>query len=100
MEYSLLKTIEVNLGSPVPTSSYPKLTPYPATDFVNPGLGQIGRLYSFYVPLYSHSNLHSVSKKVNLDELQGSGNEPEESVQDTKIELPDLESKLNYYFLF
>lgn len=79
MEYNLLKTIEGNLGFNRSTSTYPKLTPYPANDFVNPGLGQISRLYSFYVPLHSHYNLHSVSKKVNIENLEGSGQNSENS---------------------
>ena len=99
MEYNLLKTIEANLGTTIQTASYPRLTPYPATDFVNPGVGQIGRLYSFYVPLHSHNNLHTISKKVNLDNLEGSGNEQtetkkvqEESVSEPKQPDLDLES--------
>ena len=54
MEYNLLKTIEPSIGDIVcPNEIYPRLSPYPAMDFVNPGLGQISRLYSFYVPLHS-----------------------------------------------
>ena len=42
MENKLLKTIEANVSAfYVPTTTLPRLTPYPATDFVNPGLGQI-----------------------------------------------------------
>ena len=45
MEYNLLKTIESNLGPTVSSSIYPRLTPYPAKDYINPGVGQISRLY-------------------------------------------------------
>ena len=93
MEYNLLKTIEPNLGSCVSSSTYPRLTPYPATDFVNPGLGQISRLYSFYVRVHSEKNLHTIAKKVNsvADNLEGSGSdntelppkEKEETNEDT-----------------
>ena len=76
MEYSLLKTIESGFGSPFIPNSYPTLTAYPSRDYVNPGLGQISRLYSFYVPLHSDYNLHTLKKKVDLkssENLEGSG---------------------------
>ena len=98
MEYNLLKTIEGNLGLNSASSTYPKLTPFPANDFVNPGLGQISRLYSFYVPLYSQNNLHSVSKKVNIENLEGSGEMSEsekpdlQKVKETETEREDYES--------
>ena len=65
MEYNLLKSIESRV-SPfyIPNQTLPKLTAFPSTDFVNPGLGQISRLYSFYVPLHSHKSLHSHEKKI------------------------------------
>jgi hypothetical protein len=55
MEYRLLKTIESSQLTLLPKETLPRLTPYPANNCVNPGLGQIARLYSFYVPLYSRS---------------------------------------------
>ena len=74
MEYNLLKTIENGIGCPfIPNESFPRLSPFPATDFVNPGLGQISRLHDFYVPLYSNHNLHEIRKKASLDNLEGSG---------------------------
>ena len=78
MEYNLLKTIEPSVSSfYVPNESYPRLTAYPATDYVNPGLGQICRLYSFYVPLYAQKSLYSVQKKqesTSAETLEGFGN--------------------------
>ena len=73
MEYNLLKTIESNIGQFVPNESYPRLSAYPANDFVNPGLGQICRLHEFYVPLYAQPNLHAKQKKEPLENLEGSG---------------------------
>ena len=74
MEYNLLKTIENGIGAPfMPKERFPKLSSYPANDFVNPGVGQITRLYSFYVPLYSNRNLHELEKKNSLENLEGSG---------------------------
>ena len=73
MEYNLLKTIEPNWASTVLPPSFPRLTPFPATDYINPGLGQISRLFSFYVPLHSQTHLHTVTKKVNTVNLEGSG---------------------------
>lgn len=75
MEYNLLKTIESPLSSSVTKQIIPRLSPYPATDYVNPGLGQISRLYNFYVPLPANYNLHHIKKKVaNVSEnLEGFG---------------------------
>ena len=83
MEYNLLRTIEAQIGYPGTSSAFPQLTPFPANDFVNPGLGQISRLYSFYVPLYSNCNSSTqIKKKVDIDNLEGSGNVVENSNED------------------
>ncbi len=63
MEYNLLKTIEPNLGLQMCPIRNPHLTPYPAIDYVNPGLGNAARLYSFYVPLYTNQSPFNISKK-------------------------------------
>ena len=74
MEYNLLKTIESSFGANfVPNEKYPRLSSFPAADFVNPGLGQICRLHSFYVPLYTTKNLHEKQKINTLENLEGSG---------------------------
>ena len=61
MEYKLLKTIEQPIAMMMPNETLPRLTPYPAYDFVNPGLGQISRLYTFYVPLHRHHSNNTLS---------------------------------------
>jgi hypothetical protein len=65
MEYNLLKTIEPNFMASMmmPNSSYPNLTNFPAIDFVNPGVGQITQMYSFYVPLFNDANIHKIQKQ-------------------------------------
>jgi hypothetical protein len=68
MEYNLQKTIEQNIFHSIPNSTYPILTQYPATDFVNPGLGQVSRLYSFYVPLFAQKSSSYEIKKSSTDE--------------------------------
>ena len=73
MEYNLLKTIEPNWASTALPPTLPRLTAFPATDYINPGLGQISRLFSFYVPLHSQTHVHTVQKKVNSINLEGSG---------------------------
>ena len=52
------------------------LSPYPATDFVNPGLGNIVRPFGLYVPLYLHQHSHKkVKEKVEEKIIQeGAGN--------------------------
>jgi len=91
MEYRLLKTIESSQLTLLPKETLPRLTSYPANNCVNPGLGQIARLYSFYVPLYSNHSLHSISKKEPnvepVDEQEGAGN------IDMDITKPDLETE-------
>ena len=96
MEYSLLKTIEGNIGGLLlPKERFPRLSPYPASDFVNPGLGQISRLYSFYVPLYSNRNLHQVQKKNSLDNLEGTGTQQtEQKAEDEDQESPSVSEQL------
>ncbi len=54
-------------------STHPRLSQFPATDFVNPGLGQIARLYSFYVPMQSNYSLLTINKKVEENNQEGSG---------------------------
>ena len=99
MEYNLLKTIERPMALLMPTETLPRLTPYPATDFVNPGLGQISRLYSFYVPLYTQKNIHAIEKKVeNVDNLEGNGQastvtEVENELEANPIEFNDNKRK-------
>ncbi len=63
MEYNLLKTIEPNLALQMCPLRNPHLTPYPAIDYVNPGLGNAARLFSFYVPLYANQSPFNISKK-------------------------------------
>ena len=104
MEFNLLKTIESNIGTPF-IPSQPLMSPYPAFDHVNPGVGQINRLFSFYVPLYSNANLHSLKKKVdfpegnklegfgNIEENKTDSNEEDQSNQDDPIQFNELKRK-------
>lgn len=75
MEYSLLKSITPQLPYVQPTSPYVHLTSMPAKDYVNPCVGQVSRLYSFYVPLMSSVNPFEISKidtKI-INDQQGKG---------------------------
>jgi hypothetical protein len=95
MEYKLLKTIERPLALMMPNETLPRLTPFPATDYVNPGIGQISRLFSFYVPLHVQKNLHAIEKKVEIadvekkidndDNLEGSGNSSDLNEIETQL---------------
>jgi hypothetical protein len=71
MEYNLLKTIEPNLGLQMCPIRNPHLTPYPAIDYVNPGLAQATRLFSFYVPLYANETTHNIVKEDNSISQEG-----------------------------
>ena len=94
MEYNLLKTIEPNLNPAISSSIYPRLTPYPARDYINPGLGQISRLYSFYVPLFSSHNLHSLTKNIP-ENFEGSGNVNENEQGETKNDEKPIPNEQN-----
>jgi hypothetical protein len=78
MEYNLLKTIEPNLGLQMCPMQNPHLTPYPAIDYVNPGLGQAARLFSFYVPLHTNQSPFAIEKKENNAVLQEGGSKDSE----------------------
>ena len=74
MDYNLQKWIEPSFL--VPQNN--QITPYPSTDFVNPGIGCVARLYSFYEPMHSQSNTHTIEKKPDPALLQeGTGEESE-----------------------
>lgn len=62
MEYSLLKAISPQLPYLKSHTPYVQLSPYPAKDLVNPGIGQATRIFSFYVPLSSISNPYEINK--------------------------------------
>lgn len=64
MDYSLLKTITPQLSYMQNTNScIVHLTSTPARDLINPGIGQLTRLYNFYVPIhYASQNPYKVKK--------------------------------------
>lgn len=62
MDYSLLKTIETPLPYLQPHFPLINLTSTPSKDLVNPGIGQIVRLYSFYVPLTPVTHPYEITK--------------------------------------
>jgi hypothetical protein len=86
MEYNLLKTIEPNLGLQMCPIRNPHLTPYPAIDYVNPGLGQAARLFSFYVPLYSNQSPHNIHKEEDNSILQEGGSRDPDTNDDIDID--------------
>lgn len=66
MEYSLLKQVEPNIGFFFPSDTHPILSPYPALDYVNPGLAQVVRIHNFMVPLHTQDTLHMIQKEIEL----------------------------------
>jgi hypothetical protein len=76
-----MKTITDSLVNHLlPQSSHPQLTQFPAYDYVNPGIAQTSRLYSFYVPLFSKTSDHLITKVSNIEQL-GSGVHSNEAEQ-------------------
>ena len=79
MEYNLRKTIEPSLQRIfTPSTSFTHLlTPFPARDFVNIGLGNTSRQYSFYLPMHTQPDVHTKAKKdsLNNENVQEGGSE-------------------------
>jgi hypothetical protein len=88
MEYNLLKTIEPNLGLQMCPIRNPHLTPYPAVDYVNPGLGHAARLFSFYVPLYANDSPYNITKKEDTAISQEGGSDESEEISKQKNDSP------------
>jgi hypothetical protein len=72
MEYNLQKTIENSFMTPMLGQSGQSLTTTPAIDFVNPGIGCEINQFSFYVPLNSTKEIHTI-EKVTDNEQEGLG---------------------------
>jgi hypothetical protein len=71
MDYSMLKEIEPNLG---PSTSFGfRLSSTPLKDYVNPGVGQISRIYSLFVPIHSNSSPHLIEKVNDVTDQEGEG---------------------------
>jgi hypothetical protein len=85
MEYNLLKTIEPNLGLQMCPTRNPHLTPYPAVDYVNPGLGQAARLFSFYVPLYNNLSPFNIVKEQNNSSVEQEGGSKDQSADNEPV---------------
>lgn len=78
MDYTILKKIERPLGLKVAfTRQYNfQLPKSPALDFINPGLAQINRNYSFYIPLTQHHEREHFRKEKQVEsEVFGTGAE-------------------------
>ena len=70
MEYNLQKWLEPTFYSPANNL----ISPFPSTDFVNPGIGNVVNLFSTYVPIHSNTMLHPIEKKLDTALMQeGSG---------------------------
>lgn len=115
MEYRLALSMDCaqNEGLFFSPISYVNLTNTPCNDFVNPGLGQITRLFDLYVPLHSMKSPTLIEKQnnemkpdhdqkgagenvvdeeKNTDSVAAEKNEP--STSSTVIENPTLKRKL------
>jgi hypothetical protein len=73
MDYNLQKLIEPSFMRPLSTDSSFFLTPFPATDYINPGIGNIVRLYSFYEQSHGQTSTHSIEKTTDQLDQTGSG---------------------------
>jgi hypothetical protein len=68
MEYNLLKTIEKPLTYFRPNEAALQSS-FPSQDFVNPGVGNIIKSFSVFVPLHTHDYLHLSQKSNEADQL-------------------------------
>lgn len=109
MEYNLQKTIDTNNGFSFEHFNGNRLTSTPANYFVNPGVGQITRLYSIYVPMYSKVSEHMIEKeKINSDQSgKGEIDDKKEDIQknattdlldkiETEKEKPTIDKGIHY----
>lgn len=100
MEYSLLKQITPQLPYLEP-HFYARLTSVPSKDFVNPGVGQVIKLYEFYVPLAATNNPYKISKidlnqKINQEGFGGDQVEPKDNeVKASEVSLQSNNSNLD-----
>ena len=93
MEFSLAQSLEGY--SEVKNVPFPHIKSDPATDNVNPGLGQIVNLYDTIVPMRGHS-LHSIEKKVE-EQPESSSDElkPQTGLGNASLDPNVLSSFLN-----
>ena len=75
MEYNLQKTIEPMFAYIFPKTNSPRLTSTPANSCINPSIGQVTRLFSVYVPIYSRPSEHLLEKQIDNDQIGGGVNE-------------------------
>jgi hypothetical protein len=68
MEFNLLKTIEKPLTYFRPNEAILQ-SPFPSRDFVNPGVGNVIKSYSIFVPLHTYNYLHRLQKTNEADQL-------------------------------
>jgi hypothetical protein len=92
MEFNLQRLITSSSHDLIfPHTSYPALTPFPARDFVTPGVGGATNLYSFYVPLFHEISPYNIQKEEdsNVTLLQGdqigTGNDQLESEDTSNV---------------
>jgi hypothetical protein len=71
MEYNLLKTIEKPLSYFRPNEAILQ-SPFQSRDFVNPGVGNVIKSFSIFVPLHTYDYLHRL-QKTNEDDQLGFG---------------------------
>jgi hypothetical protein len=80
MDYFLQRQITSNGLNPNFTRTNVRLPATPANNFITPGIGQITKLYSFYVPTHTQRAVHSINKEIHSKlNQEGSGNSEEES---------------------
>jgi hypothetical protein len=73
MDYNLQKWLEPSFYSPFKNF----ISPYPSTDFVNPGIGGAVKIFNAYEPIHTISGTHSIEKKLDPSLLQEGTGETE-----------------------
>ena len=66
MEYGLLKTLDQSPSS----SSFINITPFPSTDCITPGFGQVVNQFSLYIPIHQKPSLHTVVKSIESESIE------------------------------
>lgn len=63
MDYNLQKWIEPSFYNPFND----RMSPYPSRDFVNPGIGSVTSLFTFYEPIHNRPSPYAIDKKPGTD---------------------------------
>lgn len=94
MDFNVARQIDSSCN-PLPFSNTFYISSSPSLDFVNPGVSNIARIHSHYVPIYQNSS-NVKTKKIESTELVGGGSDKlQEQNGGSEMNKNDTTSELN-----